>query len=299
MAFSCVLSLVKEAAVAASAIKDAESWIRFTRLGWGSMLDLTLPVLRFTGWRDSPGGNEWPGIPFEGGGPFEAAGAEGVWSAMSHSEPIEAIFQRLRDVARREEGYRLLFDRFYWPLFRFFDRRGFFIHECEDLIQETFLSVYRGLEDFRGEAEGERWIFRIAANAAFDALRRRKAAKRDGHEIPLESNDSEDAPPMTASGSQCGGETPPPLRQLLDQERRVLLRQAVDGLPAQMRRCVRMRVFQDLDYDEIAEILQISPSTVKVQLFKASKRLQRELGNSFEGFGLRGSNRGREAPRPE
>jgi DNA-directed RNA polymerase specialized sigma24 family protein len=47
---------------------------------------------------------------------------------------------------------------------------------------------------------------------------------------------------------------------------------------------VRLRVFQDLDNDEIAAILQISPSTVKVQLFKARKRLHLELGNSFADF---------------
>ena len=81
-------------------------------------------------------------------------------------------------------------------------------------------------------------------------------------------------------------EAPTALRRLLGEETKELLSRAVDGLPAQMRRCVRLRVFQDLDYEEIAEILQISPSTVKVQLFKARKRLQAELGESFSGFDL-------------
>jgi RNA polymerase sigma factor (sigma-70 family) len=53
-----------------------------------------------------------------------------------------------------------------------------------------------------------------------------------------------------------------------------------------MRRCVRLRVFQDLDYEEIADVLQISPSTVKVQLFKARKRLQSELVDSLNDLGL-------------
>ena len=65
-----------------------------------------------------------------------------------------------------------------------------------------------------------------------------------------------------------------------------ILSRAIAGLPPQMRRCVRLRVFQDLDYDEIAEVLQISPSTVKVQLFKARKRLQMELEDSFVDFDL-------------
>ena len=206
---------------------------------------------------------------------------------MSHpSEPIEAIFQRLRHGPGREESYRLLFDRFHRPLFRFFERRGFSTEECQDLIQETFLRVYRGVESFRGEARWEHWLFRIASNTAIKAVRHRTAGKRAGREVPFEGEEAVDAPAAAAGGSPRGAEAPAPLRQLLGKEMKELLAQAVAGLPAQMRRCVRLRVFQELDYDEIAEILQISPSTVKVQLFKARKRLQMELGESFANFDL-------------
>jgi RNA polymerase sigma-70 factor, ECF subfamily len=199
-------------------------------------------------------------------------------------EPIDDLFERLRRGPGREESYRLLFNRFYWPLFRFFEHRGFSREECQDLIQETFLRVYRGIESFRGEARWEHWLFRIAANTASKAVRHRAAAKRTGHAVPLDDNDLGDTPPAAAGGSPRGAEAPAPLRQLLGKEMRELLTQAIAGLPAQMRRCVRLRVFQDLDYDEIAETLQISPSTVKVQLFKARKRLQLELGDSFADF---------------
>jgi RNA polymerase sigma-70 factor (ECF subfamily) len=184
---------------------------------------------------------------------------------------IEALFEQLRE-DRSEESFRLLFDRFYWPLFRFFERRGFSREECQDLVQETFLRVHRGIEDFRGEAHCVHWLFRIAANTAGKAMRYSTAARRAGDTVSLEDQDVEEAPA--------------PLRQLLGKERQELLRQAIDGLPAQMRRCVRMRVFQDLDYEEIAEALQISPSTVKVQLFKARKRLQSELEDSLVDFDL-------------
>ena len=198
-----------------------------------------------------------------------------------HSDPIEAVLHRLRHGPGGEESFRLLFNRFYWPLFRFFEHRGFSTVECQDLIQETFLRVYRGVESFRGESRWEHWLFRIASNTASKAVRHRAAGKRAGQTIALEGEDVADSPPAAAGGSPRGAEAPIPLRQLLGKEMRELLAQAVAGLPAQMRRCVRLRVFQDLDYDEIAEILQISPSTVKVQLFKARKRLQLELGESF------------------
>jgi RNA polymerase sigma-70 factor (ECF subfamily) len=200
------------------------------------------------------------------------------------SDPDDAIFQRLRRGPGREESFRLLFNRFYWPLFRFFEHRGFSTEECQDLIQEAFLRVYRGIESFRGESRWEHWLFRIAANTAVKAVRHRAAAKRAGRDVPLEQNDPGDSPPAAMGGSPLGAEAPAPLRQLLGKELKELLSRAVDGLPAQMRRCVRLRVYQELGYDEIADVLQISPSTVKVQLFKARKRLQMELGDSLAGF---------------
>jgi RNA polymerase sigma-70 factor (ECF subfamily) len=204
---------------------------------------------------------------------------------MRQGEPIEALIEQLRNGPHREESFHLLFDRFYWPLFRFFEGRGFSVEECQDLIQETFLQVYRGIGDFRGDARWEHWLFRIAANTAVKALRHRAAAKRAGRMVPLDEEVGEESPD-SVGGSSRGAEAPAPLRRLLDKERSELLSQAIAGLPGQMRRCVRLRVFQDLDYGEIADLLQISPSTVKVQLFKARKRLQIEVKDSPMDFDL-------------
>jgi len=205
-----------------------------------------------------------------------------VKSGNPQGEPVEAIFRQLQDDTGREESFRLLFDRFYGPLFRFFEHRRFSTEECQDLIQETFLRVHRGVGAFRGEARWEHWLFRIAANTAIKAVRHRAAAKRAGQTVSWEGEDVGDSPPTVAHGP----EAPAPLQRLLGKEMKERLSQAIAGLPPQMRRCVRLRVFQDLDYDEIAEALQISPSTVKVQLFKARKRLQMELEDSFADFNL-------------
>lgn len=202
------------------------------------------------------------------------------------NQPVEPFVQRLRDEAFREESFRTLFERFYWPLFHFFENRGFSTEESQDLIQETFLRVYLGIEAFRGESRWEHWLFRIAANTALKAIRHRAAAKRAGQSVPLEGDTVEEPCSEAAGRGTRGGKSAEPLRQLLGKEMKEIVGQAIEGLPAQMRRCVRLRVLQDLDYDEIAGILQLSPSTVKVQLFKARKRLKMELGDSFAEFDL-------------
>lgn len=205
-------------------------------------------------------------------------------SRDQQDRPGEAIAGTLRDGAGPEEVFRFLFDRFYRPLFRFFEGRGFSTEEGQDLIQETFLRVHRGLPDFRGETGWEPWIFRIAANTAVKAYRRGAAAKRAGRTVSWEEGEEGDSSMSAGAGSH--GEASAPLRRLLDKERTELLSQAIAGLPGQMRRCVRLRVFQDLDYEEIAEVMQISPSTVKVQMFKARKRLQGELAELLSDLDL-------------
>lgn len=193
---------------------------------------------------------------------------------MKGTDKVVELFQRLESEADPEESFQLLFNRFYWPLFRFFTRRGFKPEECQDLIQETFLKVDLGLSGFREESRWESWIFRIAANTASNAVRHDNATKRSGEAVAVEIEDVADSLSVDA------------IRQLLAKERKKLLSQAVDRLPARMRRCVRLRVFQDLDYDEIAKTLQISSATVKVQLFKARKRLQIELKDYLADFDL-------------
>jgi RNA polymerase sigma factor (sigma-70 family) len=140
-------------------------------------------------------------------------------------EPLETLLRRLWNDAGREESFRLLFERFHWPLFRFFERRGFAIEECQDLIQETFLRVFRGLETFRGESRWDHWLFRIAANTANKAVRHRTAAKRAAD--LAESEELEDLP-AGESGQHAVGV---PLRQLLGKESRELLERAVARLP--------------------------------------------------------------------
>ena len=75
---------------------------------------------------------------------------------------------------------------------------------------------------------------------------------------------------------------PAPGEEMLQRERALVLRQAIDRLPEQMRKCLVLRVDHEMRYKEIAMVLRLSPETVKVHLAHARRRLQEELGPYFE-----------------
>ena len=186
------------------------------------------------------------------------------------NESVQSIIERLQAVGSpREEDFRQLFDLFYPRLLHFFARRGFPPQDCLDLTQETFLGIYRGIGSFRRDSRFETWLFSIATNAWRKRLRWGVAGKREGREVPLEP--AEDA----------RDEAPAPGEDALRRERSRLLREAVEKLPEQMRRCLVLRVYQEMKYREIAALLRLSPETVKVHLFQARKRLREELGPYF------------------
>jgi RNA polymerase sigma-70 factor (ECF subfamily) len=192
------------------------------------------------------------------------------------SEAIRRIIERLQAGPPREEDFRRLFDLYYPRLVHFFARRGFPHPDCLDLTQETFLGIYKGIGAFRRDARFETWLFKIATNAYRKRLRWGAAGKREGREVPLESGGE----PEERSHEPSAPELPAG-EDMLRKERSRLLREAVKRLPEQMRRCLVLRVYQDMKYREVAALLRLSPETVKVHLFQARRRLREELGPYF------------------
>ena len=182
------------------------------------------------------------------------------------AESVHKIIEELQAGISVEENFRLLCDYFHRPLFHFFSKRGFSAQDCLDLTQDTFLGIYRGIGAFRRDARFETWLFKVATNAFRKRLRWGTADKRAGEEVPL------DADP-------AGG--PVPGAGMFERERAKLLRDAIERLPEQMRKCLILRVYHEMRYREIGTVLRLSPETVKVHLFQARRRLQEELGDYF------------------
>lgn len=180
----------------------------------------------------------------------------------------------------REENFRKIFQEYYRRVYVLFARWGFDDIECEDLAQETFLRVHRNLASFRGDSKFETWLWEVAANVYKNTLRSRATQKRDAQEVPLDETESEGG---RGNGSAMVLETGErgPLGDLLVGERKRKLLEAMAELPPQMRRCVELRVHQDLKYREIAELMHVSIDTVKAHLFQARQLLKNKLGDYF------------------
>ena len=191
---------------------------------------------------------------------------------------VQSLIEQLQEGSSRDEAFRRLFDLYSPRLYHFFSRRGFSHSDCLDLTQETFLGIYKGIGAFRRDASFETWLFKIATNAYRKRLRWGVAEKRGAPEVPLEG-DQEDGGPMETLAAT---DVPAPGEEMLRRERALLLRQAIERLPDQMRKCLVLRVDHEMRYKEIAVVLRLSPETVKVHLAHARRRLQEELGPYFE-----------------
>lgn len=180
----------------------------------------------------------------------------------------------------KQREFRELFDTYYQAIFYFFLRRGCPPEQSHDLTQETFVHAYQGLDGFRGQASRQTWLRRIARNLWLNHRRFETAGKRQGAAVSLESSvhptsDFESEPVAL----QLPSREPDPEGQLLRNEETARLRQSLDLLPPQMRRCLVLRLRDDLKYREIGETLGISVQTVKSQLFQGRQRLRQLLAD--------------------
>lgn len=129
---------------------------------------------------------------------------------------------------------------------------------AEDLVQDTFVKAYDHLEGYGGE-NVRPWLFRIAYNTYIDWYRREKRQVQTDPQLLAELN--RDAGPGPEEGYL--------LRERLEQ-----WLQAVKKLPEQSRQVILLRDYYDFTYEDIAHILKLSLSNVKVTLFRARRKIR-------------------------
>ena len=131
--------------------------------------------------------------------------------------------------------------------------------DAEDVLQEAFISAFRSLDSYRGDATFGAWLKRIVINKAINALNKKK------HESLPDENEQWDI---------AEEESPPEYRDSLTVER---VRKAIEKLPDGYRSVLSLYLLEGYDHQEIGEILAISESTSKSQLNRAKAKLKELL----------------------
>ncbi|MBI4716114.1 MAG: RNA polymerase sigma factor [Nitrospirae bacterium] len=148
--------------------------------------------------------------------------------------------------------------------------------EAEDLTQEVFEKISRGLKSFRGESQLSTWIYRIATHAALDRLRRPSFRRRVQQGFS-EDSISRDEPPTRDKEGSMGNTAPPVDQQLIRTEMNECIRNFIENLPENYKTVLILSELEDLKNSEVAKILGISLETVKVRLHRARANLKKEL----------------------
>lgn len=139
--------------------------------------------------------------------------------------------------------------------------------QAEDLCSETFYKAYRSLHSFREvDASFSTWLYTIARNTVLSELRKQKMAN-----LPLEESGA-----ILATAPDSA-----PEQLVLRNERMTLVREAINNLPEKQRSALILREYDQLDYQEIANILGQTVSSVKSLLFRARASVKTQLEPYF------------------
>ncbi len=170
--------------------------------------------------------------------------------------------RELVDRCRREDpgAFEELVDRFKDLVFALIVRTISDRTRAEDLAQEVFLRIHRGLPYFRGEARLSTWIFRIVVNICSQEKSRARAQA-----LSLDDPDSGVRAPSTVD------------RRFADLELHDRLEKAIRQLPAQYRLLIAAHYLEGVQYEDLADAMNLPLGTVKTQLHRAKRQLRQIL----------------------
>lgn len=171
-------------------------------------------------------------------------------------------------------AFDLLVDRYYDRLYGYLIRFLKDSDMAEDLLQETFLRVWKNRAEFRNIASFSTWIYTIAGNLARSEWRRRKRWRM----IRLGPSRDDDEPEIELADEGIGPDSIVEIRMAVEE-----LTEEVHKLPDRYREVVILRDIQGMTYEEIAGIVQVPVGTVKSRLNRGRLILQEKMGKWNEG----------------
>jgi RNA polymerase sigma-70 factor, ECF subfamily len=147
--------------------------------------------------------------------------------------------------------------------------------DAEDLAQQVFLRIWKSAPRYQPTAKFTTWLFTITRNLVFNEVRRRQRKPVSSLDQEEESRERQ----IVADDGQT------PQEAALQRELETAVDQAIASLPEKQRLAVVLRRYEDLPYEQIGEILDLSLSAVKSLLFRARMQLRQELQQYLEDGG--------------
>lgn len=177
-----------------------------------------------------------------------------------------ALVQRFKEQGDRR-AFEEIISKYENRIFRFGFRMCGQLQDAEDVVQDTFVSAYRYLKDFRGEASLLSWLLKIASSVCIKKRRLKKDEPRN--HLSLEHMQEEG----NADSEVHGDEKLSPASLVLDNEMREMIQGLLDDIPEHYRIVIVLRDMEGLSTREVAEALDISESAAKVRLHRARAML--------------------------
>ncbi|MCH2022225.1 MAG: RNA polymerase sigma factor [Saprospiraceae bacterium] len=175
------------------------------------------------------------------------------------------ILLQLRNSQSFEKGFRLLVqtyqERLYWHI-----RKMVTIHDdADEVLQNTFIKIFKGFKNFRGDAKLYTWLYRIATNECLTFLKKRKKHST----VDLDNEETGITYSLKADSYFCGDDAV------------VILNKALDILPEKQKQVFVMRYYDQLSYKDMSEMLDTSVGGLKASYHHAVKKIERYVKDNF------------------
>ena len=179
----------------------------------------------------------------------------------------EDIIRLMQSPENQEKGLRMMMDvyqsRLYWHIRRLVNDED----AAKDILQETFIKVYQNFSQFKKDSQLYTWLYRIASNEALQHLNKVKKMQKTEQDadVYLQNQKAEN------SGRNAD-------------EIEILLQDAIQKLPEKQRMVFTLRYYDDLPYEEISKILDMSVSTLKTNYHYAKSKIEQYILDHSEEF---------------
>ena len=176
-----------------------------------------------------------------------------------------ALLKILKNPVSKEKGFKLLVElyqeRIYWMI-----RKMVLSHEsANDVLQETYIRIFKGIENFKEKSKLSTWIYRIAYNESIRFLQKESKINK----VELDSNDFDYSKKLFADSFFDADKLSLKFHQILSE------------LTINQRNIFNMKYFDEYKFKEIASITDININTVKSTYYLVEKKIKKEIDESF------------------